>query len=103
MSVEHGLQLFDSLIKPIVMFNSEVWDVGNCGKINKYFGGFLKKLLPVKQSANTSIIYAETGRFAPSVSVKLSIVKNWLKVINSGDNQLISIVYGGVRQDTSCG
>ena len=93
MSVERALQLFDSLIKPIVMFDSEVWGVGNCGEIDKYFGGFLKKLLRVKQSTNTSMIYAEAGSFALSVSVKLSIVKYWLKVINSGDNQLIRIAY----------
>ena len=102
MSVEHALQLFDSLIKPIVMFDSEVWGVENCGEIDKYFGGFLKKLLRVKQSTNTSMIYAETGSFALSVSVKLSIVKYWLKVINSGDNQLIRIAYEGMRRDTSC-
>ena len=64
MLVERTLQLFDSLVKPIVMFDSEVWGVGNCGKIDKYFDGFLKKLLRVKQSTNTSMIYAETGRFA---------------------------------------
>ena len=34
MSVECALQLFDSLIKPIVMFDSEVWGVGNCGETN---------------------------------------------------------------------
>ena len=64
------------------MFDSEVRGVRNCGEIDKYFGGFLKKLLRVKQSTNTSMIYAETGSFALSVSVKLSIVKYWLKVIN---------------------
>ena len=36
------------------------------------------------------------------LSIKLSIVKHWLKVINSGDNQLIHIVYEGMRRDTSC-
>ena len=102
MSVERAFQLFDSLIKPIVMFDSEVWGVGNCGEIDKYFGGFLKKLLRVKQSTNTSMIYAETGSFALSVSVKLSIVKYWLKVINSGDNQLIRIAYEDMRRDTLC-
>ena len=60
MSVEPALQLFNSLIKPIVMFDSEVWGVGNCGGIDKYFGGFLKKLLRVKQGTITSMIYAET-------------------------------------------
>ena len=92
MSVERALQFFDSLMKPIVIFDSEVWGVGNCGEIDKFVGGFLKKLLRVKQSTNTSMIYAETGRFALSISVKLSIVKYWLKVINSVDYQLISIV-----------
>ena len=57
------------------MFDSEVWGVGNSSEIDKYFGGFLKKLLRVKQSSKTSMIYAETGRFALSESVKLSIVK----------------------------
>ena len=56
MSVERALQLFDSLIKPIVLFDSKVWGVRNCGKIGKYFGDFLKKLLRVKQSTNTSMI-----------------------------------------------
>ena len=54
------------------------------------------------QVEDISFIYAETGRFALSVSVKLSIVKYWLKVINSGDNQLIRIVYEGIRRDTTC-
>ena len=58
MSVERALQFFASLIKPIVMFDSEVWGVGYCGEIDKYFGGFLKKLLRVKQSTNTSMSYA---------------------------------------------
>ena len=67
------------------MFDSEVWSMRNCGKISKYFGS-LQKLLRVKQSTDTSLIYAETGRFALSVSVKLSIVKYWFKVIHSGDD-----------------
>ena len=50
MSVERAIQLFDCLIKPIVMFDSEVWGVENCGEIDKYFGSFLEKLLRVKQS-----------------------------------------------------
>ena len=79
-----------------------MWGVENFGEIDKYYGCFLKKLLRVKQSTNTSIIYAETGRFALSVSVKLGIVKYSLKLINSGDNQLISIVYERMRQGTPC-
>ena len=80
MSVERALQLFASLIKPIIMFDSEVLGVEYCGEIDKYFRGFLKKLLRVKQRTNTSMFYAETRRFVLTVSVKLSIVKYWLKL-----------------------
>ena len=48
------------------------------------------------------MIYAKTGSFVLSVSVKLSIVEYWLKVINSGDNPLIRIAYEGMRRDTAC-
>ena len=78
-----------------------MWGVGICSEIDKYFGHFLKKLLRVKQGTNTSMIFEGTGRFALSVFVKLGIVKYLLKVINSGDNQLIRIVYEGMRRDTS--
>ena len=40
--------------------------------------------------------------FCLSLSVKLNIVKYLFKVIKSGDNQLITIVYDGLRRDTSC-
>ena len=34
------------------MSHSEAWGVGNYGEIDKYFSGFLKKLLRVKQSTS---------------------------------------------------
>ena len=50
------------------------------------------------------MIDAETGRFALSVdlSIKLIFVKYWLEGINSEDNQIIRIVYEGMRRGTSC-
>ena len=83
------------------MFDSEMWGVGNCCEIHKYFGNFLKKMLRVRKTTITNMIYAETGSLILSVSANLNIVKCWLKVINSGDNQLIRIVYEGMRRDTS--
>ncbi len=43
LSVEHILQLFDTLIKPILTFDSEVWGTLDNGKIDTYYLGFLKK------------------------------------------------------------
>ena len=83
------------------MFDSEMWGAGICCEIDKYFGSFLKKMVSVRKTTITSMIYAETGSLILTVSANLNIVKYWLKVINSGDNQLIRIVYEGMRRDTS--
>ena len=78
-----------------------MWGAGNYCETDKYFGSFLKKMLRVKKITITSMTYAETGSLILSVSANLYIVKYWLKVINSRDNQLIRIGYEGMRRDTS--
>ena len=78
-----------------------MWGAGNYFETDKYFGSFLKKMLRVKKITITSMTYAETGSLILSESANLYIVKYWLKVINSRDNQLIRIVYEGMRRDTS--
>ena len=39
------------------------------------------------------MIFAETGRYPLSVAIKKSIIKYWLKVIQSEDKKLINIIY----------
>ena len=44
------------------------------------------------------MISAETGRYPLSVAIKKSIIKYWLKVIQSEDKKLINIIYIKMKQ-----
>ena len=44
------------------------------------------------------MIFAETGRYPLSVAIKKSIIKYWLKVIQSQDKKIINIIYIKMKQ-----
>ena len=79
--VKHVLLLFDTLIKPIIIFGGEMWGMQRCDTINKFYIGFLKKLLRVKQSMNTCMVYTELGCETLFIHIRKNVIKYWLKVI----------------------
>ena len=98
LSLQHILQLFDTLLKPILTYGSEVWGTANYDVIEKFYLTFIKQSLGVKSSTNTCMVFAETGRYPLSVAIKKSIIKYWLKVIQSEDKKLINIIYIKMKQ-----
>ena len=93
LSVDHIMRLFDILIRPILTFDCEIWGVGNYDVIEKLYLNFVKKLLGVKPNINTAMLYAELGSFPLSIYIRKTLVKYWLKIMNSGHHSLPGIVY----------
>ena len=90
MSVQYIIDLFDTLVKPVLTYGSAVYGIQN----ETLYLKLLKKILKVKTSTNACMsIYAYTGRYPLSIDIKLSIVKQWLKIIRSDDNKLIRLAY----------
>ena len=58
------LKLFDSLVRPILMYGSDIWGTSKAGKnkIDTFFLRFLKSTLGVKKSTSTLMVYGETGK-----------------------------------------
>ena len=98
MSVEHILQLFNTLIMPILLFNCEIWGIGNCNTVDKYYIGFLKNILRVKSSTNNCMIYAETGCYPLSVHIETLLVKYWLKIIQSDEDTFLRLIYNAMQE-----
>ena len=98
LSLQHILQLFDTLLKPILTYGSEVWGTANYDVIEKFYLTFIKQSVGVKSSTNTCMVFAETGRYPLSVAIKKSIIKYWLKVIQSEDKKFINITYIKMKQ-----
>ena len=92
-SVNHIFELFDCLLKPILMYGCEIYGAHSYGCIESFHLKFMKHILDVKLSTNSTMIYAETGRYPFSVHINKCMLKFWFKILNSDHEKLIYIVY----------
>ena len=49
-------------------------------------------------STNTSMIYAETGRYPLTIDIKVNMIKQWIKIIHSSEDRLIWQVYNSMKE-----
>ena len=100
--------LFDCLLKPKLLYGCEIWGNGSCKSLELYHTRFIKKTLDVKtqppglrlthspslkSTTNTSMIYAETGRFPLAIDINVQIIKYWLKNLGMESNSYVKLVY----------
>ena len=89
------IDLFNSLVSPILSHGSEVWGVQKADEIDKIHISFLRTLLCVKSSTPSCFVYGELGTYPLGIERKIRVVKYWLKVISSGmeNNNYVGKVY----------
>ena len=97
-SLNHIFELFDSLIKPILMYGCAVWGYGAINEIEAYHLQFMKRTLGVKVTTNSCVVYAETGRFPLHIDINLCMIKYWIKILNSDVKKLIHVAYNTMLQ-----
>ena len=86
-----GLKLYDSLIKPIYDYCSEITMIDtNIEAIEKLHLSFLKGLLKVRKQKPTLAVYAELGRHPVAVDFENKSLKFWLRVSNRKDRDWAS-------------
>ena len=90
LSIECQIELFDKIVKPILIYGSEVWGFGNNSVIERVHMKFCKLLLKVKNSTPNFMIYGELGRYSLEIDIKLRIINYWTKLLS------------GKQEKTSC-
>ena len=93
MPVNVIFDLFDTLIKPILLYACEVWGITMGNDIEQLHLSFMKTVLGVKSSTNTCLIYTETGRFPLYICIYKQIIKYWLKLTSTSEHRFIVIAY----------
>ena len=86
-------ELFDTLIKPILLYGSEIYGSSMSKDIKQVHVIFIKKTLGVKPSTNNCVIYVETGRYALQIDVHVRMIKYWLKLTLSHSHQYINKLF----------
>ena len=72
----------------------------NSAAVETLYLKFIKRVLNVKQSTITCIVYAETGRYPLSIDIKVYMVKQWLKIVCRDQRKLIWIAYDNMVNAT---
>ncbi|XP_063436930.1 uncharacterized protein LOC134718363 [Mytilus trossulus] len=70
LSISCQLDLFDKLVKPVLLYGCEIWGFGNNDILERVHLKFCKLLLHLKSSTPNCVIYGELGRYPISLDIK---------------------------------
>ena len=90
--IDIQLKMFDSMIEPILLYGSEVWGYENLKIIEQIHLKFCKRILKIRNTTPTFMVYGELGRFPLEIRVKLRMISFWSKLVTH-DTKLSSILY----------
>jgi hypothetical protein len=100
------IKLFDSMIKPILLYGSEIWAVfgwkqNNCHSIQKFLFNdkhkfealhvkVCRNILGVHKRAAEIMVRAELGRYPLMLNIIQHIYGYWQHILNTEENSLLS-------------
>ena len=93
MAPKTQLQLFDSLVKPILDYSCEIWGFLDANKLETIHLGFLKAVLGVRKTVPTPFVYTELNRMPLVITRKCSLVKYWLNILSLDFNNPVRKMY----------
>ena len=81
LSISCQFDLFDKMVKPILLYGCELWGVSNCDIIERVHLKYCKLLLNLRSSTPNCMIYGELGRYPLYIDIKQRMVSYWIKLI----------------------
>ena len=91
MPVDMIFLLFGTLVRPILLFNWEIWEIKISKELELFHYNF-KSILGVKATTNTCLVYIETCRHPLYVTMYKLIIKYCLKLIVTPKHRYIYVV-----------
>lgn len=82
------IELFNSLVGPILTYGCEVWGFSCVDIIESLQLEFLKYILHVKKSTPNCFVYGETGQYPLYIHVYSRLIKFWHKLRTDIDGKL---------------
>lgn len=93
LSISCQLDLFDKLVKPILLYGCEIWGYGNNAILEKVQLKFCKLLLHLRNTTPTCMIYGELGRYPIEIDIKVRMISFWANLLTGKDSKLSCLAY----------
>ena len=91
-SIKTLLETFNSLVKPILLFSSEIWgheSKEESSEVEKLFSKFCKHLLGVHKNTTNIAVHGELGTYPLHIDIKIKMVLYFL-YLRDKDNEILS-------------
>ena len=93
LSISCQLDLFDKLVKPILLYGCEIWGYENIDILEKVHLKFCKLLLHLKPTTPNYVIYGELGRYPLNIDIKIRMISYWIRILKGKQEKLCFIVF----------
>ena len=80
-SIKCQLDLFNKIVRPILLYGCEIWGFGKNDMIERVHLKFCKLLLRLKVSTPKCMVYGELGRYPLEIDMKVRMISYWYKLI----------------------
>lgn len=91
--IDIQLELFDSMVVPILLYGGEVWGCGKLDIVERLHLKFCKFLLQAKSSTPTCMVYGELGRYPIAIACKVRIIQYWGSLLHGNADKYSFIMY----------
>ena len=91
LSIDCQLDLFDKIVKPILLYGCEIWGFSCLSFIERLHLKFCKHILNLSNSTPNFMVYGELRRYPLSINVKVRMIMFWAKMLYS--NKLSNCTY----------
>ena len=96
--IDIQIHLFDSTIKPILLYGCEVWGMCNTKIVETFYLKFLKNTLKLSKRTPSIMVYGEVGRTPLEVDTKSKLLNFWCRIISGNQNKLSYLMYNLIYQ-----
>ncbi len=93
LSIKLQLELFDKMVKPILLYGCEIWGFGKNDVLERIHLKFCKIILNLKSSTPNYMVYGELGRFPIDIDIKIRCVSFWYRLSFGKEKKISNIMY----------
>ena len=91
--IDIQLQLFDSMISPILLYGCEVWGCEDISIISQFQMKFYKYILNLKMSTPSVMVMGELGTCPIENNIYCRMLNFWAKLVSGNPNKICCILY----------
>ena len=88
--VDNMIHLFDTLVKPILLYGSEIWAYEGAEILEKLYLGFCKYILLENRTTCSNMVYGELDEYPLILSARKIMVRFWANICQDTEKPKIS-------------